>query len=321
MIRYFILFITFAMCSLRSIAGVGQAMNLGIHIIPSEMPNDCVTYLNDKLASILSANKINTSFSSDRFFIVAKPTIVSKTISEGEPTIVSLKISITYRIGDAIDNRVFTAFTQTIHGAGVNELKSWMSALTKIKNDTIFASHLGEVKVDMTAYYDNQANILIKQSFSQAQNNEYDAALATLSLIPSAINNYDKVQQALVDIYKEKCSFNNTQSLLSAKNIWAASRDRNGALQACNKLSEIISPSQNVLQQMEELYTQMGKYIDMQDAREYELLKQKIANEHELALHAADNEASLLAKAIQLGYDFLCNQIKPLNIINSFFNW
>lgn len=307
--------------TIKSIAEVGSTMNLGIHVIGSDIPEESAEYLKYRIAGLLSENGINTAVQSDRFFIVAKPKVISKSITSGEPTMVSNKIAITYHIGDAIDNRVFSTLIQTYHGVGQSEQKAWMNAVSKVKSTPQISEKLTIVKNEITDYFEKQSATLIAIAESQAQANEYDAALATLSSIPTTIANYNNVRKTIVEIYKERCDYLNAQSLLAAKNSWVSGQNREGANKACKELSNIVSPSPEVLSQMVELYSQMEKCIEIQDAREYELLRQQKANEQELAIHQADNETALWRDAIQLGCDLLCRQAKPINILSSFFTW
>ena len=319
--RSFIAFLCLLLWSAKSVANVGSLLNLAIHVTGSDIPTESVEYLKNKIAVILSENNFNSALNSDRFFIVAKPAIISKSITNGEPSMVSNKVSITFRIADVIDNRVFLTFTQTYHGVGQSEQKAWINALTKVKNTPQIANQLTTVKSEITAFYNRQSIELIGIALSQAQENEYEAALATLAVIPNSVKNYDSVRKAIVEIYQSKCAHQNAQALLTAKNSWATSPNQEGALMVCSELSKIVSPSSEVLQQMDDLYSQIGRSIEVQNTREFELMRQKLANEHELALHEADNETSLWSTAIQLGYDFLSRQIQPINILSSIFTW
>lgn len=308
--------------AVKTFAEVGSTMNLGIHVINnSDISNESVEYLKDRIGAILSQNGINSALHTVRFYIVAKPTVVSRSVTNGEPSMVSNKITITYRIGDVIDNHIFATFTESYHGVGQSEEKAWMNALTKVSNNQHFTSQLQTAKKDISNYYDRQSASLIDIAKSQAQTNNYDAALATLSVIPPNVKNYELVCNAIVDIYRSKCVFQNEQALLLAKRSWATSPNIDGAKAVCRELSGIESPSLDVLKQMDELYSKIERSLGLQDKREFELLKQKIANEQELAIHNADNEATLWSTAIQLGYDFLNRQVKPINIISSLFTW
>lgn len=303
------------------LASVGSTMNLGIYVVDSDMPQECKQFLKDRISSILSDNDINSALSSNRFFIVAKPTVVSKRTTAGNPIMISEKISISFRIGDAVDNRIFTSFNIDCHGVGQSELKAWMNALSQLKNGPNFVSQFRKAKTDISAYYDSQSDNLIDLALSQAKTNDYDAALATLAVIPTSVSNYLNVRNALIKIYQEKCNYSNNQLILAAKNVWTSSPNSDGGTEACRYLGAIKNPSKIQAEQIDTLYNQISKRLEILDSREYELLKQQIKNAHELELHQSENETELWSIAIKLGSEILCRQNKPINILTSFFNW
>lgn len=321
MMKEIVTFLFFLFWTLVSHSEVGNYMNLSIHIIETNIPPEYSDFLKDKISVLLSENGINSALSSNRFFIVAKPMIISQSITDSEPSMVSNKISITFRIGDVVENRVFSTFSQTYHGVGKSEQKAWSNAFAKIRSTPEISYILNSAKEQITAYYNKQSQELIKKAKAQAKSNDFDAALATLSTIPIYIDNYDEVRKTIVEIYLAKCDNHNEKALLSAKNYWASSQDREGATKACDVLSTITAPSSDIVAQANSLMSKIEKGISSLDKKEYELVQQKIANEHDLKIHEADNELALWTTAIQVGYDILCRQTTPTSILSTILTW
>lgn len=96
----------------------------------SSLPQNCREYLSDRVSYLLSENNVLSKNYSDRFYLTAKIHIVEKNIIEGLPQRVSQKIEVTYKIGDAVDNIIYSTLSKTYIGIGTTEMKSLLNAFS-----------------------------------------------------------------------------------------------------------------------------------------------------------------------------------------------
>lgn len=308
--------LTFYLLALFSLAAHPNTSRIAINVyIPEDasLSKESRDYLSDKVSRLLSDNDVLGKNYSDRFYITAKVHIADKHIIDGMPQRISQKLEITYKIGDAVDNIVYSTYSETYMGIGTNETKSQINAFSQIKSNDAYSKFIQEAKNRITEFYSERCGSIIQEA-------EYDKAVYKLSLVPYGVDCYDDVLALMQKIYSEKMEYENLSLLSQAQQSWNSNPTKEGAKKAVGYLSR-MKPTKDNQDKVQELLDSMNSKLQADEAREWELMLRQYEHEQELKLQAEQNSADLLTTCIQLGYDFLSNNFQPINLIKNILLW
>jgi hypothetical protein len=203
--------------------------------IATEAKNLLITKLNQ----ITSNNGMGGSQVNPRFIITANVNVGSKDIIAGPPQMVAQNIDITFFVGDAVTNTIFSNTTLSLKGVGTNENKAFIDALKTInpKNKEVLA-FLEEGKTKIINYYSTNCDFIIKDAQTLVKQEKYDEAIFQLSLVPDVCQDcYFKCLDTLASIYQQKIDADCKVKFNEAKVTWAAAQNATGA----EKVGDILS--------------------------------------------------------------------------------
>lgn len=210
--------------------------------IPTEAKNLLLTKINQ----ITSNNGMGASQVNPRFIITANVNVGTKDIIAGPPQMIAQNIDITFFVGDAVTNTIFSNTTLSLKGVGINENTVFIDALKTInpKNKEVL-SLLEEGKTKIINYYSTNCDFIIKDAQTLVKHEKYDEAIYQLSLVPDVCKDcYFKCLDTLIQIYQQKIDADCKVKFNEAKVTWTAAQTPNGAEKAGDILST-ISPMAN----------------------------------------------------------------------------
>ena len=205
--------------------------------IPLEAKNLLITKLNQ----ITSNNGMGGSQANPRFIITANVNVGTKDIIAGPPQMIAQNIDISFFVGDALSNTIFSNVTLSLKGVGTNETKSFITALKMInpKNKELLA-FLEDGKTKIINYYSTNCDFIIKDAQTLVKQEKYDEAIYQLSLVPDVCKDcYFKCLDTLTQIYQQKIDADCKVKFNEAKVTWTAAQTPNGAEKAGDILSTI----------------------------------------------------------------------------------
>ena len=205
------------------------------------LPPEAKNLLMTKLNQITSNNGIGGSQANPRFIITANVNVGTKDIIAGPPQMIAQNIDITFLIGDAITNTIFSNSTLSLKGVGTNENKAFIDALKTInpKNKELLV-FLEEGKTKIINYYSTNCDFIIKDAQTLVKQEKYDEAIYQLSLVPDVCKDcYFKCLDSLTQIYQQKIDADCKVKFNEAKVTWTAAQTPNGAEKAGDILSTI----------------------------------------------------------------------------------
>jgi hypothetical protein len=205
--------------------------------IPTEAKNLLLT----KITQITSNNGMGGSQANPRFVITANVNVGTKDIIAGPPQMIAQNIDITFFVGDAVTNTIFSNITLSLKGVGVNENKAFIDALKTInpKNKELLA-FLEEGKTKIINYYSTNCDFIIKDAQALVKHQKYDEAIYQLSLVPDVCKDcYFKCLDTLTQIYQQKIDADCKVKFNEAKVTWTTAQTPNGAEKAGVILSAI----------------------------------------------------------------------------------
>lgn len=281
-----------------------------------ELTEDARKSLNTKLLQTLTTNGLAESSINSRFIITVAVSVGSKDIIAGPPQMIAQNMSLTFFIGDAFDNKIYSSVAIAVKGVGTNENKSFIDAIKNInpkRKDLVALVEQGKSKI--ISYYDNQCEQILGDAVSQAQKEKYDEAIYNLSLVPSACTScYAKCSTKIDELYLARLNQDGTSKLSEANAIWAASGNLDGAERAINLLSKIHIDASSK-KEAENLITQISAKLQADEKRDWEFkLKQyedaqkieqqriKMAEESDIRNSQLENERLNAARQVVLEY-------------------
>ena len=205
--------------------------------IPTEAKNLLITKLNQ----ITSNNGMGGSQANSRFIITANVNVGTKDIIAGPPQMIAQNIDITFFVGDAVTNTIFSNITLSLKGVGTNENKAFIDALKTInpKNKEVLA-FLEEGKTKIINYYSTNCDFIIKDAQTLVKQEKYDESIYQLSLVPDVCKDcYFKCLDTLTKIYQQKIDADCKVKFNEAKVTWTAAQTPNGAEKTGDILSTI----------------------------------------------------------------------------------
>lgn len=266
--------------------------------------------LQTRLERIVTGNGIGGSGYDNRFVMAAKIVELTKDVSATTPIIYSYTLEVTLVVGDAIEGTLFSSYSFEQKGAGNSETKAYMSAIKGIKSkSSSYSEFLDEAKTKIIEYYNSKCDFYLKEAESYVGQNEYQAAIATLTSIPQVCKEcYDKAMDAVAPIYQKQIDRQCKIDMAEAKNAWNASQDGGGASAAANYLGQ-IDPNSNCYAEAQTFAGDIAKRIKALDQREWDFkLKQQ---QDEVNLEKASIKA-----ARDIGVAYGENQPKVINNTN-----
>lgn len=260
----------------------------------SAIPLESKQLLETKLAAIAAENGVGGRAISPRFLLYAKGNVITKDIVPGTTPMIAQQIELTYFIGDAIDNRIFSTLTISQKGVGTNIEKSWIDAIRKINpKDPRFSVFVSAGKQKILDYYNMECNRILSRATMLNKMGKYDEAIYELSVIPTECSVcYQKSLDTCAWIYQNKIDKEAESKLQLAKSEWSKAPNKSGADKAA-EIINTIAPGSNQQGGIDSLLADIRKKISEIDKREFDLK----VKQHEDAVALEKERMAQAAKA------------------------
>lgn len=225
--------------------------------------------LENKLSQIITANGLGDAANS-RFIMSANVVVLTKDITPSAPPMQAYTLEVTFYIGDGLEGKAFSSYSTTLKGVGESATKAYIAALKYIRtDDQAYKSFIDKGKARILAYYETNCDIIIKQAKTLAATHQYDAAIWTLTTIPTVCTAcWEKAMNAVPPIFQEKIDLECKAKLNEATNIWNAGQSWDAANQAGAILST-IDPKSSCYGEIPALANKISKRIYEVDKREW----------------------------------------------------
>lgn len=205
------------------------------------LPTESRNLLLNKLNQITSNNGIGGSQANPRFIITASLNIGTKDIIAGPPQMIAQNIDITFFMGDAVSNTIFSNTTLGFKGVGTNDNKAFIDAFKNInpKNKQIL-TFLEEGKNKIIDYYSKQCDFLLKEANTLARQEKFEESIYNLSLVPQVCEScYNRTSDLITKVFKKKIDADCKAKLSQANIAWSGQQSINQAEKVLDILSEI----------------------------------------------------------------------------------
>lgn len=246
-----------------------------------EIPQEASKLLETKMHQLITANGVADTDPNGRFVITAKSNILTKEIIGGEPQRISQKIEFTFMVGDVIENKVFESFSFTAIGIGINENKSFINAISKMKTNTPqFTSFIEKSKDKILQYYITRCEQIVLEAKQQAANHDYQQAIYMLMQVPNVCDCAETCQDMMIDYYDAYTESTAAVLFNEAKSKWASSPNANGAAMVAELISRIPSGTK-IQQELDTLIEEINHKLREDEKRDWEFKMQQYYDEIE----------------------------------------
>lgn len=270
------------------------------------IPAEAKKALETKLNQITTNNGMGGSAVNPRFIITAVLSVGTKDIIPGPPQMIAQNIDVTFFVGDAITNTVFSNTVISIKGVGTNENKALIEAIKTIssKNKEI-AAFLEEGKNKIISYYTTQCDFIIKDTETLAKQQKFDEAIYKLALVPEVCKEcYFKTSELVGNLFQQKIDADCKAKLAKAKLLWSGQQNQNKAEEVIEILSE-VHPNANCFTDAYNFAKQISNKLKADEKAKLELAlkkyndkialeKQQINAYKEIAVEYAKNQPEII---------------------------
>ncbi len=247
------------------------------------IPDEAADYLYNRLLYLVTGYNTGVDdYGTSQFCISAKTIVESKEVVGSAPTMYTLSLNVVLYVADWVNNKLYTRGSFTVKGAGQSETKAYINAFKRFNpSDKEMQAFLEEARTSIINYYNSEGKVIIQSARTLAATRQYEQALFTLAAIPSACSSlYREAQSVILEIYGSYVDYDGQMKLSEARNIWASTQDREGAVRACALLSQIDPGSasyKDAATLSAEIQKQMGQISEMKVYNDsIDLEKQKL---------------------------------------------
>lgn len=273
-----------------------------------DIPQEAAKQLENKMRQLITTNGVADTDPHSRFVITAKSFVVTKDIIGGAPQRVSQKVDFTFVIGDLIENKVFESYTFSAIGIGINENKSYINAITKMKiANPQFTAFIEKAKEKILKYYSARCEQIVLEAKQHAANRDYQQAIYKLMQVPSICDCAEKCQTLMIEYYNLYTEYTAASLLNEAKSKWASSPNSEGAAMAADVIAKIPAGSK-VQDELDALVTEINKKLRSDEKRDWEFKMQQYNDEivrqkREFELRKEQQEADIAYRNRQQAAD------------------
>lgn len=298
-------------CGFANICAESSVGDIYISVIQperNEIPQEAAKQLENKMHQLITANGIADTDPNGRFVITAKSYIVTKDIVGGAPQRISQKIDFTFMIGDIIENKVFESFTFSAIGIGINENKSYINAITKMKtNNPQFTAFVEKAKEKILQYYVARCEQIILEAKQQAANHDYQQAIYQLMQVPNICDCAERCQNLMIEYYDAYTESTAAELLNEAKSKWASAPNADGAAMAADVIAKIPAGTK-VQSELDALIAEINQKLREDEKRDWEFKMQQYNDEiarqkREFALRKEKQDADIAYRDRQQAAD------------------
>ena len=160
--------------------------------------------LQSRMEGLCNRNGVAVMNNPDGFFLYPTIAVINDEIAEGGmQNIYSIKAEVTVS-ARKIGGDVVASVSKTYSGAGRSKAQA-MTALIQAVNvtDAKYTKFMADAKTAAEKYYQAQCSHIMKQADQYAATNDYRAAIAVLSQIPTMVPCYSTISTKIAEYYKQ----------------------------------------------------------------------------------------------------------------------
>ena len=265
----------------------GQSTNttftLGI-VMPqptNDFNQEQITKLETKIVQIVNnSDGMTVDYTNDFVIYPVISVEESNRVEGGMQNITVTSIEVSFFIKQISKNIVFSSVSKKIKGSGNNKAQSISNAISQINvNDRSYVQFLINGKTKILKYYNDNCSSIINTANTLSTEQDYEQSISILQSIPSVCTScYNQAQEKSLEIYKKYQTLLCTKNIAKAKDAIALN-NYDGAFQSL----EIIDPNSTFYPEVKKLIAEISSKVERKERQEFDLEKQRINAEKEIA--------------------------------------
>jgi hypothetical protein len=244
------------------------------------IPDHAKSLMVSKLTQAVTEKGMGGGGVSPRFLVTAKMELLTKDVTPTVPPMEAYTFEIYLYIVDFVDNNIVSSTSFSAKGAGSNSNKAYTNALRtlSLKNSNV-DRFLDEGKRKIIEYYNSRCDFVIARAKSLATQNQFPAALNTLSSIPEVCKDcYMKALDEIGPIYQDMIDHDCQMMVNVANSVFAADPTSNGAMMAGAVLSQ-IDPDSRCYNDSQGLISKMAAKVLKDEQRDWSFMEKVFENQ------------------------------------------
>lgn len=250
--------------------------------IPEELglPAQASSLLENKLNQITTFYGLGGNSIDERFILMSVINILSKDIIAGPPQLIALNFEVSFYVGDAIDNKLFSNGSVSLKGVGKNPNEALINGIKSInQKNPVIADLVKEGKDKIVAYYESNCDLIITKAKALEAQEQYDEAIFNLVTIPEVCKEcFTKCMDASGSIYQKKIDRAGLEKFNEAKNLWAVAQNKTNAFKIADILSG-INPNASCIGEVDKMVKNINAKLRDDERKEWEW-KMKVYNDN-----------------------------------------
>ncbi|MCH5229966.1 MAG: hypothetical protein J1F12_08260 [Muribaculaceae bacterium] len=203
--------------------------------------------------------------------LMASVSETNKEIISGNRPLVVLNAELDLVLCSLKSGEQFGATSIPLSGQGVKESQAFQKALARVsRHNQALNAFMRQARKKVFEYYESHIPSMIRQANLLTQRGEYEEALYMLSSVPPCCNNYDPVEEAIINIWSTYINRECSEQMAKANAIWRSTKNQEGALLAAAYIGAINRESM-CAQEADALLAEIESKLDADYARELAL--------------------------------------------------
>lgn len=241
-----------------------EQCNFPMAVLMSDKPTISGTakdLLKRRMSDIVLRNGVNVSLQNGQFAIAVDPILMESEHVASAPSRVVEVMEVQISVVDMYAQKQFDTYNLTLKGVGETEEKAALNAVKQLNMDNKeLIDIITKSRETIMAYYDGQAENIIREARRYAAISQYDKAIFDLIQVPTCCKRYSEILATALEIYQEYLNYNCQWTLQEARNLWAAGQDQTTARYVVSLLNN-IDPKSPCMAEVNELVKEMKKQV------------------------------------------------------------
>lgn len=165
----------------------------------SELPAHAKKMLMHKMTQLLSLNNMAGEGDASFFTIEGDATVLTQETTPTAPPMVSLQLTVSFKIKDKYSGKVFSEVSTDVKGVGTNETKAYMTALRYVNiRSAQFRAFVDKAKERIVQYYNSDCDFFLSRAEALQEQGNNAEAIKVLKAVPTVSKEcYDKAMKLL----------------------------------------------------------------------------------------------------------------------------
>ena len=240
------------------------------------IPAEALHNLESKMQNLLASQGVGDNLSAERFLITARVDVTTKDITQTAPPKVSVKMEVTFIIGDVLEDKIYGTQTMSLAGIGINETKAYITAFQRInpKNPAL-QKFVTDTKQKILDYYNGNCSFIVTEAERKAAMEQYDEAITQLITVPSVCSDcFAQCQAKCLEVFEQKkaneqenLNHASKQLIRQALSAWSVKKDYECAQKALDLLSQ-VDPDASCVDEADALVNEINTHLRKMEAQQ-----------------------------------------------------